>query len=62
MSSLQKLWVTLDGKKTYGTALATVLYAVFYYGINQRDYGTMVTLIFGSTGLGCLRHGVAKAQ
>lgn len=46
----------LNGYKTYAVAISTVLYAIFYYGISQHDWGTAVTLILGGSGLGALRH------
>lgn len=59
---MKNLWEKLDGRKTYAVALSTILYAVLYYGVSQHDYGTMCTLIFGSTGLGALRHSVSKTN
>lgn len=55
-----KLLAKLNGYKTYAVAVATILYAVFYYGVSQHDWGTAFSLIFGSTGLAALRHGVKK--
>lgn len=62
MKSLKSLWYTLDGYKTYAVALVTVLYAIAVVGIGQNDWNTALPMIFGGSGLGALRHAVAKAQ
>lgn len=59
---ITNLWYWFDGKKTYATAIATVLYAVFYYGLDQKDWGAAVSLILGASGLGALRHAQAKTE
>lgn len=59
---MKNLWQKLDGYKTYAVAVATILYAILYYGVDQHDWGNAVSLALGASGLGALRHGVAKAQ
>lgn len=54
------LFNKLNGYKTYIICVTTVVYAISYYGLGQHDYGTMFSMIFGASGLGCLRHGVSK--
>lgn len=49
-----------NGYKTYAVALATALYAIFYYGLSQHQWGNAVDLLLGSSGLGALRHSVSK--
>lgn len=52
----------LDGYKTYLVCITTVAYALAYYGLNLHQWGNAVDLILGSSGLGALRHGVAKVK
>lgn len=56
MNKLKSLWLTVNGFKTYIVAVVTLLYAIGYYGFGQNDWGTAITLILGSSGLGALRH------
>lgn len=53
---LQKLWAQLNGYKTYVVAVVTCLYALIYYGLDQHDWATAVSLLLGASGLGALRH------
>lgn len=59
---MKNLWLKIDGFKTYGISIATVLYAVLYYGVGQHDWATAFSLIFGASGISALRHGVAKVE
>lgn len=58
--NLKQMWSKVDGYKTYAVAIATVLYAVLYYGLDQHDWGTAATMALGAGGLGALRHGMGK--
>lgn len=63
MSAYPKyLWQLMSGYKTYFVAGSTILYAIFYYGVSLHQYGNAVDLMLGASGLGALRHGVAKKQ
>lgn len=52
----------INGKKTYAVAVATIAYAIVYYGLSQHQWGAAVDLVLGASGLGALRHGVAKTS
>lgn len=60
MEKLLTFWKVINGYKTYAVAAVTVLYALIYYGLDQGDWGTAVSLILGGSGLGSLRHAVSR--
>lgn len=60
MDYLKVLMSIINGKKTYVVAGTTVLYAVIYYALTLHQYGNALDMILGASGLGALRHGVAK--
>lgn len=62
MNKVKQLWYKLDGRKSYITAITTILYAIIYYGLSQHQWGTAVDLILGASGLGALRSAVSKAE
>jgi hypothetical protein len=50
---------SLSGAKTYIIAAATVLFAGLSYWQGTIDMNTAITLAFGASGLGALRHGIS---
>lgn len=56
MDYLKYLLNLVNGYKTYAVAVVTIVYAVVFYGLGQNDWGTAVTLVLGSSGVGALRH------
>ena len=61
LGKLQTVWQAVNGYKTYIVSVTTILYAVISVGFGQHDWGSAVTMILGASGLGALRHGVAKS-
>ncbi len=59
---LKLLWYTVDGYKTYGIALITIVYALVVTGYQQHDWSTAITVCLGASGLGALRHGISKSE
>lgn len=52
------MWEKLSGKKTYGIAVLTVLYAVAGWILGYVEPLTAVNLILGALGIGALRNGL----
>lgn len=61
MKSLVKLWMWLNGKKTYLISLLTALDGLWqYYVQNGMSTRTLVVYLLFGGGLASLRHSMAK--
>lgn len=58
---ITKIWNWLKGKKTYGIALATVIFAVSGAATGQFSWQHAWELILGSGAIASLRHGSASS-
>ncbi len=52
----------LKGKKSYIVALATVIYAIAYYGWDKNNWPEAANFVLGGTGMATVRAAIAKVE